>query len=93
VLWNTISASKQDAAPELRRLRLRIGDALLLCSDGLTRHLTERQIREALHENMSARQTCERLIEMANTRGGEDNITVIVARFHHAGHQNARDHW
>jgi protein phosphatase len=84
VLWNTISASQQDAAPELRRLRLRVGDSLLLCTDGLTRHLSERQIREALQEGAPARPTCERLIEMANAQGGEDNITVVVARFHHS---------
>jgi PPM family protein phosphatase len=83
VLWNTISASRQDATPELRRLRLRVGDSLLLCTDGLTRHLSERQIREALQEGTSARRTCEQLIEMANARGGEDNITVVVASFHH----------
>jgi protein phosphatase len=85
VLWNTISASKQDASPEARRMRLRVGDSLLLCSDGLTRHLSDRQIREALEENSSARETCNRLVEMANSRGGEDNITVIVARFQHSG--------
>jgi PPM family protein phosphatase len=84
VLWNTISASKQDAAPEIRRMRLRVGDTLLLCTDGLTRHLSERQIREALEENTSSREACKRLIEMANAQGGEDNITAIVARFHHA---------
>jgi PPM family protein phosphatase len=84
VLWNTVSASKQDASPEVRRMRLRIGDTLLLCTDGLTRHLSERQIREALEENVSSRETCKQLIEMANAQGGEDNITVIVARFHHA---------
>ena len=64
-------------------MRLRVGDSLLLCSDGLTRHLSDRQIREALEENSCA--TCNRLVEMANSSGGEDNITVIVARFQHSG--------
>jgi protein phosphatase len=94
VLWNTISASRQDAAPELRRLRLRIGDSLLLCTDGLTRHLSERQIREALQEGISAQRTCERLIEMANARGGEDNISVVVARFQHGeARSNGMNGW
>jgi PPM family protein phosphatase len=85
VLWNSLSASKQDVAPEIRRMRLRIGDSLLLCTDGLTRHVNEREIREILEENTSAHEACERLVQLANARGGEDNITVIVARFKSIG--------
>lgn len=56
------------------------GDILLLCSDGLNTHLEDAEIAQiALHEPSPAR-TCERMIDLANQRGGKDNITVIVAK-------------
>lgn len=60
------------------------GDTILLCSDGLTRELTDAQIaaalNEAIDENEDAQDIADRLIGLANRAGGGDNITAIVIR-------------
>jgi len=56
-------------------------DVLLLCSDGLTRMVTEPEIAGSLQAETDPRAATHKLIELANERGGIDNITVIVARF------------
>src|SRR5258705_816005 len=52
----------------------------LLCSDGLTRHVSDERIAERLREMRSARQVCEDLVHDALDGGGTDNITIIVGR-------------
>src|SRR5262249_48913184 len=54
---------------------------LILCSDGLSNKLSADEIREVAQREENQATACGRLIELANERGGEDNITVIVARF------------
>jgi len=56
-------------------------DVLLLCSDGLTRMVTEPEIAGALQAETVPSAAAERLIALANENGGIDNITVIVVRF------------
>jgi PPM family protein phosphatase len=56
-------------------------DVLLLCSDGLTRMVTEPEIAGSLQAETDPASAARKLIELANERGGIDNITVIVARF------------
>ncbi|MBK8905877.1 MAG: Stp1/IreP family PP2C-type Ser/Thr phosphatase [Anaerolineaceae bacterium] len=59
---------------------LETGDILFLCSDGLTRHVTDEEIAYVLsQETMDA--ACTNLIRKANERGGEDNISVALIRF------------
>jgi serine/threonine protein phosphatase PrpC len=53
---------------------------LLLCSDGLTNHVSDERISEQLRSMTSARQVCEDLLREALDGGGSDNITVIVGR-------------
>jgi protein phosphatase len=53
---------------------------LLLCSDGLTRHVDDNRIRDRLRAMTSAKQVCEQLLSDALEGGGTDNITIIVAR-------------
>ena len=52
----------------------------LLCSDGLTKHVSDELIAERLRSMTSAKQACEDLLQDALDDGGSDNITVIVAR-------------
>jgi protein phosphatase len=52
----------------------------LLCSDGLTKHVSDERIRERLGTMTSARQVCEALVQDALDDGGSDNITIIVGR-------------
>jgi protein phosphatase len=56
-------------------------DYLLLCSDGLSNKISPQEILQALWNSNGISETCRKLIDEANQRGGEDNITVIVARF------------
>lgn len=52
----------------------------LLCSDGLTRHVSDERIRERLRAMTSSREVCEQLLQDALDGGGKDNVTVIVGR-------------
>jgi len=52
----------------------------LLCSDGLTKHVSNEQIEHRLQAMTSAQQACEALLQDALDGGGTDNITVVVGR-------------
>jgi len=56
------------------------GDTILLCSDGLTRELSDAQIAAVLGEAEDAQEAADRLVELANEAGGEDNVSAIVVR-------------
>jgi PPM family protein phosphatase len=56
------------------------GDTILLCSDGLTRELPDKKIAAVLEDAEDAQAAVDRLIDLANQAGGEDNITAIVLR-------------
>lgn len=66
--------------PVVSRFDLTWNTVVLLCSDGLTRHVPDERIRERLRGMTSARQACEGLLEDALEGGGSDNITVLVRR-------------
>lgn len=70
-----------DVTPVTGRIRLRKGDMLLLCSDGLSGKLRAEDIQNIVASNPDLVKACDELISEANNRGGEDNITVILARF------------
>jgi serine/threonine protein phosphatase PrpC len=61
------------------RLELRRMDCLVLCSDGLSNKMTDDELREVILTSPRHDVACNRLIEIANERGGEDNVTAIVA--------------
>jgi serine/threonine protein phosphatase PrpC len=60
--------------------RLAESSCLLLCSDGLWNHVSDEEIVEVIESTSSPQQACNLLIDQANSRGGEDNITVVLAR-------------
>ncbi|HMO35947.1 MAG TPA: SpoIIE family protein phosphatase, partial [Gemmatales bacterium] len=59
---------------------LQVGDALILCSDGLTTHVNDRSISEVLRNTHHAEAAARRLVNLANALGGSDNVTVAVVR-------------
>jgi serine/threonine protein phosphatase PrpC len=65
----------------LRRLNLEPGDVVLLCSDGLHSQLTDAELYDGVFGSPSLKDACIELINLANQRGGPDNITVILTRF------------
>jgi PPM family protein phosphatase len=65
--------------------RLRRGDTVILCSDGLTRVVGAGEVAAAAVRNRDVAAGCQDLIDLANHRGGPDNITVVAARFDGGG--------
>jgi protein phosphatase len=63
------------------KLQLRDMDIVLLCSDGLSNKVRMEEMREIIHDSPSLKEACDVLIQVANQRGGEDNITVVIAQF------------
>jgi PPM family protein phosphatase len=58
--------------------RLHVGDRMVLCSDGLTRHVKPAEIAELAMSDSNPDVASQKLIDLANKRGGEDNVSVIV---------------
>jgi protein phosphatase len=70
-----------EPVPEVTRLDIRHrGCVVLLCSDGLTKHVTDAEIAAQLGAMQSAEQVCRSLLDLALERGGSDNITILVGR-------------
>ena len=67
-----------DPLPEARCIVLETGDRLLLCSDGLTRMLTDQKLASLLGKGKSLPLICDSLIAAANDAGGRDNITAVL---------------
>jgi protein phosphatase len=75
--------AQSEITPVTGRIHLRQGDVLLLCSDGLSGKLRAEDIQQiVVNSQDNLAKACEMLIDEANNRGGEDNITVVLARFH-----------
>ena len=68
------------AAPVVTRLQSEWQNVGLLCSDGLTKHVSDDQIAERLRTMTSSKQVAEQLLQDALDGGGTDNITIIVGR-------------
>ena len=66
--------------PDAGVFNLQKNDRLLLCSDGLSRHLSDLQIESILATN-TVQKTCQQLIQATLKMGGTDNVTVIVKEF------------
>jgi protein phosphatase len=70
-----------EAVPEITRLDIRRrGCVVLLCSDGLTKHVSDNEIAEAITTMQSSEQLCRALLDKALAGGGSDNITVLAGR-------------
>lgn len=92
-----ISADQMDSVPQnvimqalgtqpavkvaMTAVQLYRNDCLVICSDGLSNKVTPDELRETAADAEDLNEACRALIEKANERGGEDNITVILARF------------
>ena len=62
------------------RIDLRVGDTLLLCSDGLSNQVTDREIAGVLLTETDIKHAGEKLMSMALDRGAPDNVTILLAR-------------
>jgi len=74
--------AQSEITPVTGKIRLKRGDLVLLCSDGLSGKLRADDIQRIVSStNGDLAKACDALIQEANNRGGEDNITVVLARF------------
>lgn len=67
--------------PDLDDLMAMPGDVVVLCSDGLTRHVSDESIAEIVTHAADLREACDLLVGAAREGGGEDNITCVLLRF------------
>jgi serine/threonine protein phosphatase PrpC len=70
---------------DLSRQQLRNGDVLILCSDGLSGVVRREEFAQMATASPDLPTLCTALIDLANERGGPDNVTVVAARFHGEG--------
>ncbi|HYT94085.1 MAG TPA: protein phosphatase 2C domain-containing protein [Gemmataceae bacterium] len=87
VLWNVVGGGSGELTPEVDRADLTLGDSVLLCSDGLSKHVGDADIARLLGASHPSTETCRHLVDAANSAGGTDNITVVVAHFRDAKSQ------
>ena len=74
--------AQSEITPVTGKIRIKQGDLVLLCSDGLSGKLRADDIQRIVTgNNGDLVKACEALVQEANDRGGEDNITVVLARF------------
>jgi protein phosphatase len=76
VLWSAVGS--QEAVPEVIVTDCDLRDRTLLCSDGLTKHVSDDEIRDYLARDLSSEETCRALLDLALARGGSDNVTVVM---------------
>ncbi len=81
VLAGVLGTKGKPIDVELRFIGLEDGDQVLVCSDGLTEMVAEAVIAEALAAAPTAEAACHRLVELANSHGGKDNVTAVVSRY------------
>ena len=77
VLYRALGQSEQLEVDAITR-RLPPGSRLLLCSDGLWNQMTDQEIRDIAISHENPQEACDKLVALANTRGGTDNITTIL---------------
>ena len=74
---------------DLTHQEVRRGDVLVLCSDGLSGQVKKEEIAQVVTATPVLSAACDKLISLANERGGPDNITVVIARFEGDGLRNS----
>lgn len=69
---------EEEAKPYVRSFALKAGDRLLLCTDGLTGMVADKDIAAKLKEQPDPQAACDKLVGAANGAGGHDNVTVVI---------------
>jgi protein phosphatase len=80
MLTRCLGYDSSNARPDVHHLRLRAGDQLLICTDGLTDMVTESRIAECVDGASDAQSACHELVALALEAGGKDNVTAVLAR-------------
>jgi len=80
VLTRAFGGHGEEVIPDVYQIRLHDGDALLLCSDGLTGVVDDNLIASTVFAHDAPQKACDELIQLALEKGGPDNITVVLLR-------------
>ncbi|HSA57407.1 MAG TPA: PP2C family serine/threonine-protein phosphatase [Gemmatimonadaceae bacterium] len=78
VLWSAVG--NDELVPQVVSTDLTRRDVSLLCTDGLTKHVSDDELRDHLSRNESSESICRSLLDLALARGGSDNVTVVVGK-------------
>ena len=81
VLTHALGLHQGRVSVEAQRCKLRDGDYLLVCTDGLTEMVRNEQISQLLLRGLPAKDDCQSLVDLALQNGGKDNVTVALARY------------
>lgn len=81
VIYKSLGGSEHLQLDPVREMEFHSGEVLLLCSDGLTGHVSPREIHTAVRAASSLERAGQWLVELAKNRGGSDNITIILLEY------------
>ena len=70
----------EEALPQVSRVDMRRSGCVLMCSDGLTGHVSNEELEAHVRSMTSCKQLCDDLLALALERGGKDNITIVAGR-------------
>jgi protein phosphatase len=80
VLTRAFGAQGEEVIPDVHQIQLQDGDALLLCSDGLTSVVDDQQITATVFAHNAPQAACDELVQLALNNGGPDNVTALLLR-------------
>jgi serine/threonine protein phosphatase PrpC len=80
LIYRSLGAGHKSVEPDVFHQPLQRGDTLLLCSDGLWEMVRRQDLISVLQQEDDPQHLCDRLIDLANAHGGEDNITAVVVQ-------------
>ena len=81
ILFSLLGCDPDSFQPQTVKETLTWNDKLLLCTDGLNRHVNDEAIAKLLDYDEPSRALAERLVDQTLDAGGRDNVTVVVAKF------------
>ena len=78
VLWSAVGST--EVVPEIVVTDCTRRGVVLLCTDGLTKHVSDAEIASHMSRHTSTENTCKALLDLALSRGGSDNVTIVMGR-------------
>jgi serine/threonine protein phosphatase PrpC len=81
ILTNSLGANAKGSGVVVEHFRLTDDDSVILCTNGLTDILSDEQIADTLASRRTPKEQCDQLVDAALARGGNDNVTVVLANY------------
>jgi len=75
----------ENIVPDVTTEEWHVSDRLLICSDGLSNKMTDQELEVYLENNVTVEEIAQQLVALANERGGEDNITIVLSEHDESG--------